>query len=1168
MIYKTISSVSSPACARGLASDFTDSLARNVLLLSFLCGEDADTPCEVLWNVYYEKYLNESDMQALQRQARKLVQQSTSPQAWHAGPYGKLLRFCDQRTLDCVRAVWEQYDASVSARATSFYQGHFKSAMKKSDEHKGKAYGPGSTVYTAARSAAPVYLPMAHDLQHTMLNMWEQDVAGVVDAPARYPNPTFATALSDSVTLAFPSNPLLSFHLATAGLDLAELSPLRLDTSAEEGAPHSKFVRAAKLQFSEWTNAFKRLSSNLVIRYIAADCFAFCQTLQGSLGTGQTTANFYRRQLDMRPLVLSEAAYGEVGMAPRQFDVIDTSNLSDHSGILNILVSAGPLLRDKPWSTLYAEVMARGTVADKEKLEALLCGHTKALSLLLGLAPIEYWTNASAVSYVDELLVAIGERAENPDYGQKTQYRLAWKPDSSLSGTTPAALTVDPHTLASLLLRVYLEMFGGENPSFLASAMGEPSKVASFAYPPYHRGSFVALVKAVCCNVNTDAREVGRQLMQMIKDDKTLVFDGNYAQGLALALSRAGIYSEPWLTREIRRDPSRGMFCKWDEIPEAIAVTLVVPPSRWKPIFREAVDCGIGLTLEGHLRKVGSWHNMYADVQVTFGTLTTSGLRDGDDYAVSVQEDVRGCLGDSPIVVSFYAAAAAVQIDMRTSQVALCLQNTMQNVTVFAAKLGTPMAIFETGLGDGNHVHITKHTPGQQGFPVVGSLSRQPASFSGRSADVTLTPEIEESTGKIAAITGRANITSDEGKRYLQDKLPIALQQTSPFTIDVVFGERALVQTITYRVPVTQENSRSRVARKSGYVEVIAKLAEPGVSGILEEYIFPTVTTDLSVSPGNVVPATLNIPHLSLDTLPIIDVAEKKSIRFLDSLASFTFSDRERHLREEVLASATQTGLAPSVRLNFKETLLTILMVSSGLQGGQTGLFALSLAETGIHMLLFVSALRLDGANASVVLDAAVIPVTTAMLKDADFEAFLLLLRTLECCTITVDAAELALMKKVLPALAERCRTWSHAEGCEYSVQGRAPLSLDHGAQVLCSCGQGKLPDGFVGVPDWEASARRFATRIAISPTFAVPFVEDVVYSEFAKSIREHPETAGKKPEACRNCGRTRAADGGALKKCMRCLEVKYCSAECQKKDWKKHRMECKEAAVYGMDLD
>ncbi|KAH8904777.1 MYND finger family protein [Coniochaeta sp. PMI_546] len=1141
-------------------------VARNVLLLSLLCGEHADTPTEVLWNVYYHRYLNEPDIKVLQAQVRKLLHVSPSLQTWHSSPYGAVVRFCDQATLDSVRAVWTQYDTAVSAKDTSQYQDNFRSAMRKSKEHKEKSYGRGSAVYTAARSAAPVYLSLATDLGKAFEDVWDKGVTGTSNPAAQHPNPVFATALSDSVTLAFPSNPLLSFHLATAGLNLTELSPLRSSPSADAGPSYSKLVQAAKLQFTEWTKSFTELSSKIIVRFVLADCFAFCQTIQHSLSDGKTSANWYRRQLDTRPLVLDEASYATAGGAPRQFDVIDTSNLSDHLGTLNLLVSASPLLKEKPSSTLYTEIMARGTDGEKDKFESLLCGHTKTLSLLIGLAPVEYWTNATAVSSVDELLVALSEKSEKPDGEPTIQSRLAWKLDHHLCATTPAPVSMDPGKLASILFRVYLNMFKHENLSSLQLGLGNSAKATSSAYPQYHRGSFVAVVKAVCGKVETDAKEVARQLIQLINSDKTLMFGSNYAQGLALEMSKAGIYSEPWLTGEIRRDRSKGMFCKWRDIPEAIAVTLVVPPSRWKPVFKEASDRGIGLTLEGHLRSVGRWHNMYADVHVTFGTLTASGSRESDDYAVSVQEDSSGLLGDSPMVASFNASAAALQIDMQTSQVALCLQSTVQNAMYFQSRLGAPMAIFETKLEDGRHVHITKHAPGQQGLPVVGSLSRRADPPIVQPSDTTLTPEVDQASGRIVAITGRANILSDEGKRLLQEKVPITLHQTSPFTIDIIFGERILVHPLTYRVPITQENSKTRIARKSSYVEVVALLAEPGVTGSLEDYIFPTIAGHGTVA-GTIVPVTLNIPHLNLDSLPIIDATDKKPIRFLTNLASFTFSDRERRLREEV-ESATKTGLAPSVRLNFKESLFTMFMLSSGLQGGQTGLFAIAHPKSGIHMLLFVSALRLDGANASVALDAAVIPMTTAMLKDDDFGAFLLILRTLECCTITVDDAELVLWKKVLPALAERCRTWTHVRGCEYAVRGTVPVSLEPGSQVLCSCGQGKLPENFVGLPDWEVAAR-YATRIAISPTFAVPFVEDVIDRQLAKQIREQRATTAdvsQEAEACRNCGRKEAKNGGALKKCLRCLEVKYCSAECQKKDWKKHRMECKEAEVYGME--
>lgn len=252
--------------------------------------------------------------------------------------------------------------------------------------------------------------------------MWDKGLTGTSDPPAECPNPVFEGALSDSVTVAFPSNPLLSFHLATAGLKLTELSPLRLNTSPTAQPSYSRLVEAARVQFAEWTKAFTKLSSNITVRFVTADCFALCQTLQHSLSTGKTGANWHRRQLDSRPLVLDEAAYGKGATAPRQFDVIDTSNLSDYVGTLNLLVSAAPILKSKPSSTLYTEIMARGSVGEKEKFESLLCGHTRTLSLLLGATPIEFWTNATAVSSADELFLAMSETKK--DGGPNIQSRL------------------------------------------------------------------------------------------------------------------------------------------------------------------------------------------------------------------------------------------------------------------------------------------------------------------------------------------------------------------------------------------------------------------------------------------------------------------------------------------------------------------------------------------------------------------------------------------------------------------------------------------------------------------------------------------------------------------------------------------------------------------------
>ena len=92
---------------------------------------------------------------------------------------------------------------------------------------------------------------------------------------------------------------------------------------------------------------------------------------------------------------------------------------------------------------------------------------------------------------------------------------------------------------------------------------------------------------------------------------------------------------------------------------------------------------------------------------------------------------------------------------------------------------------------------------------------------------------------------------------------------------------------------------------------------------------------------------------------------------------------------ERLRGEAGASGLGTKdARQNFKESLFAMFMLTSGLQGGQTGLFALSHPQQGgIHVLIFVSAIRLDGPNGSVVLDAAVLPLTKHLIESREITA-------------------------------------------------------------------------------------------------------------------------------------------------------------------------------------
>ncbi|KAM0327214.1 hypothetical protein ACHAQA_006348 [Verticillium albo-atrum] len=1141
-----------------------DTSPRNIVLFSFLI-DDARAPDDSLWNIYYHLYLDESDIEVLAAQVKKLAEASQSLQSWKLSRYGKLLPFCDEATFDDVRAVWAKYIAAAT-NSGSQHSAALKKQLQRSADNRSQRFNikPGESVpiATGMRSAAPISMASRAEVTEAYNHYWKYGTTGL-SRPST-PNPLIAASLSENTVLHYGTDPILGFHLATAFASLAEASPLRPESDGET----FKVVAAAKVQFKAWAKACSELfnANRLVVRSAAADAFAFTQTLQhwaqwprirrpGAV-SDDASAGWYRRQLDSRVLVLDLDS-----TMSRAFDAIDTSNLADHFGTLNLLTTCLPLLALQPWATLSTETLLKGSgSSDQEILDKLLYGHAPSISLILGISPVEYWTNATAVSKVDETIIGLTNPSE-VDAGQ-IQSRVSWKHTGSLSGShAHIPIRMEPRELAAVIFQMYMKMFEHENPMAMLSASKSAGSrsVLTSGYSHFHRGSLVAIMKFLGTSLLVrDIEGVCIVLDGMISADQTIAFSGNQTQEMASLFHIHNLWSADWLS-QIRRNPSNGSFNAWGSIPEVVAITLVVPRAKVDRLYKSSPQAMLAApTFLGSLRSSptagNQWHNMFADVHLAFGTVTTSGLATEADFAVQVKADEAGWSGTAPLIASFYVPAAALQVESKSALVGLDVQTTLQGIAVFRSVLGTDMNVFQARLDDVNRVFVSKFLPGQRRYPAYSAAGNNlNAAYS---APISLgqssfTAQYAGS-GRITGIVGRLSVLPNEALALLKEMAPVAVRQTSPFALDFVIGTDSAKLPIIFPVPVDSRSVKTRIARKSGYVEAIVPFANPASMPMLSDFVYPSVTVTNDESEW-VSPVALNAPHLSLNRLPILDISDKASLSWLTSLTSAQFSLAEKNLRD---AADKESGMSSSARLNFKESLFTMFMLASGLQGGQTGLFSINHPDRGgIHMLIFVSAIRLDGASASVILDAAVIPLTIPLVTSGKIENFLLLLRTLEICSIDVNDEELILWKKALPALAERARTWSHKKSCEYNKARKVPLSIEPSEAVLCSCGAGHLPDGFIGVPEWE-TASKYATRIAISPTFAVSFVEDVFDFKGFQSIQDSVGGAAK--ERCSSCGATEAkGTGGPLKKCSRCQTAKYCGAECQKKDWRTHRGEC-----------
>ena len=1124
-----------------------------------------DTDCSnqgYLWNIYYHLFLDKDSLNLVQTQSQKLYTLSTSIKCWHDSKYGTFLRFCDQGTLATIREIWMSYcTMELSTDEKTSYDERFKSGIQKAKDAKFRFTGHG-TVLTGFRSAAPVVTRSLRDLTELHEQFWDHgimDRAPEVMTKAKHPNPMFASLLTDTFTLHYGTDPLLGFNLATAYIPFVSGSPLYLESSSNSHLP--KAVRAARLQFRVWCESFRRSAlQGLKIRFLAGDALAFCHTLQHKqLSAASISANWYRAQYDLNQLILDGEDYTTTGKAPLSFNVIDTSNLMDHIGAINLLVAASPLLDRSLSATLYTESLVKRAQNHRAFIDDLLCGHFPTISILLGLFPIEYWTKVTTTFSVDEAILDAIVTGSSEDNKGQMYSRLTWKrPLSSSSGTRQPMNIPRVHftetALAQILHQVYVNMFQHEDMSVLLSKI-DLLTIRNNSSPPYHRGSLASFLCYIKKRVVLDWDKLMGAFLDLIEKTSNIALGGNYIQELYLQLHLLGLYTVSALRLPFNRNSNnqakRGISA-WNHIPEVVCVTLKVPRAKLG-VFTELPVNELGMPLlhcslqSSHTYRGKPWQNLFADVHLAFGQATTSGSRSDDGFRVNVTGDRHGWKGRSPMFISFYAPSWVISQDAQATRVALGVGPTPLATKTFMKVLGLEMKVYETNLGNEDNVYITKHPPNQSGHASVCGFAGGDEVTQGTSDEAvrtTIAANVDLKTARITAMTGRVIVLSEDVKSSLRNGAGVETIQISPCIIAVVIGKSAQRYHLYFPTPVLRSLSRARIARKSSYVEVVAPLC-----GTVDVDRFPTLMYPV-FSDGRH-PVIWNMPQVNLKRLPILDITKTEDMRWLVPHTSSMFSTRERMAREKTMVPGAE--IQKDVRINFKDSLFSMFMHFSGLQGGRSSVFGLSNpTQGGVHVLVFVSCLRLDIANHTVVLDAAILPLTNGLMPH--IHNFLVALTDAGICQIQVDSDELRLWKQVIPAMTERCRQWAHRSSCDYLGRSQIPLSVENGQTPICSCGNGTLPAKFISdIPDWD-SVSRYAVRAAISPSFSVPFVEPVGPVHGGLGITT---PSGPHADLCKVCGRGKSSSGTNLLKCGRCHGVKYCSAGCQRADWKEHKKIC-----------
>ncbi|KAH6855951.1 hypothetical protein B0I37DRAFT_65877 [Chaetomium sp. MPI-CAGE-AT-0009] len=816
-------------------------IARNITLFTLILDDPDGQKSGDNWNIFYHLFLNQTCNDRLLNQVKRLHALATTLETWRAGEYGKLIRFCNKETLARLSRAWAFYISAAAGK-----QFWMKQTFNDAIDARKRAVGEAQFNPTGLRSATPTGMLAAMDDWNNLHQYFWQHGSLHLDSKTRsqatFANPLFVSP-DATVKLHYGLDPLLGYHLSTAYVPFHDASDSSLPQGGSSEPKLQDVVAAAQAEFSDWSNTFRRRArQRLTLRFFSGDALLFCHTLQHRRVTGSATTAFYYRSRHetMEPLVLVEDDYKNHGTAPVSFNVIDTSNLLDHVRGLNLLVAASPLLDRDASSSLYTEtIIQRQAKSQQEHLAKLVGGHLATTSLLLGLFPIEYWTNTASSPVGDEQLMdAFKDQRLTAKLGEnlnrQIHSRITWKRPPLGPGARLDPLHIQEGELAALLYRVYVDMFPMEQmTTLIGNATTEG--LQDLSLPSYTRLGFLALVSLVKGRVVTDWHSTMDKLLSHIESDSSLMMGKHYLQEVYLYMHLLGLHSVHTFEDFASFRPMTGSgptsnpgLAGWKDMPSSVCITLKVPRSElWpltKPPPHDVVTTPVQAVMRSSPGSPRPWENNYAAVQLGFGKLSTSGSRFTSSFAVTIKEDFQGWHGGSPLYVSFRVPSWTLLLEPQTAVISFAIQSTPTTVFNFKS-LGLEMSLFKTTIGGMDNVYITKELPNLTETIVMPGFTTDTFTPQGQSSPgitTTTRAHTDPTTARITSLSVRSDILAGDLRTSLANGAAIQTTPISPCIFNVMVGNTPLA--VTFPLPVLASTLRTRIARKSSYIELVATI--------------------------------------------------------------------------------------------------------------------------------------------------------------------------------------------------------------------------------------------------------------------------------------------------------------------------------------------------------
>ncbi|KAJ7311531.1 hypothetical protein DFH08DRAFT_452928 [Mycena albidolilacea] len=1074
--------------------------ARNVLLLSMII--DKQDPASI-FDIFFHLYLETGPLSLLTSQCRALLDASTTLKCWKKSSYGSTLRMSSQHTLTELRRHWAQYARmhALPNAQLDLIVANFKAGVKEYQS----GHEAGIMMHTS-RSAGPLMMYAMQTLSDCFHDFWKYGTTFISAdrrSAATLLNPTFVyTQAGIGCHVHYGTDPVIPFHLAPI-FGNNNVAPSRSD-----------IMNGIRAQFRDWCAAFRRYYERrqCTVRIFFADAILGTRALLAYKESGAVQTRIPVCQWRTETITLDEEEYKH---APLVFDVVDTSNLDDHIGLLNILVASIPFLPNSGDGVLYLESLLIQTYGDAPKdFTKRFHADLTVMSVLFRLCPVDFVTGYSTRGNIHEVLAyrAIYRMAaDKHQYHQVTTWKMA-RSDPPV---------VDSRQLGTFLYDLYRMLFEEEDSQtfWQRHTVDFFSAVSRSSLLIYSRESFVILLKFI-----RDRLQIPREQWIAVLDRFFDIHGSNYGsmkmdtinyQDLCGLLHFHGVY-----TMDVYREPYRlgdsdaarvGPFSAWPKVPPLVRVFLTVPREKLRVLIEGPTGTPI---LQAGMRG-SKMMNVFSSIHAAFGIVSASGTP--ANPKAYFEEDPEGFRGTKPLVVSFVMPSVLLTgygpdyDPPRQISIILVFKSNTANTALYAKHFGHGLEIHSAHLFDKESVLVLPEQP----LPSALSTSPRAPSAPGQiGTQSSISANFNEECDLLESFSAKIDVEDEQAKAAFQSSGAVAVQQISSGIIQLVLGGRA--QEVSFPFPVAAGQHRLRLARKSLWIELIVPPRPPLTQGGGNVDPFPIAVHDL---------VPWSVHRLNLERLPVLNTKARKLDKWLNLHVSTALSEREMNARKNEEVDAL---------MFVKDSIHSIFVQASGiLPKGSSSQHVFALRDKAVpknyDTVLFVDRLRFDLSAHTVVCDGFVLPLSSERVSKirSDFQKLVPMMSN-----ILLEPGELTSWKQLLPVLVERCRTWVHRDSCQYATEGRVPLTTKLGGIPLCSCGEGQDVQRMNDVPLWKPMAK-YCTRIALSPLFGVSYLENI----------------GRKDKSCCVC---RAK---AQFRCHKCKKDRYCGKACQKKDEARHKL-------------